>query len=300
MNYLSKVTTGKIKKPYNVLLYGVDGIGKSTWAANAPSPIFLGPEDGTNNLDVARFNDINSWDNATACLAELFQQDHKYKTLVIDTIDWLEIFAWRKIIGMTGKNINTVNGGYGAGREDSKAMFIDFIKGCKMLREHKKMNIIFLAHSDIENFTKQNLNETYQRYSLKLDKKVNSIFREYSEDVLFATFKAYAKKEDSGPVKTFGDGVRVVYTERRPAFDAKNRNGLPFEMSLDWNDYALAVKTGEPESPKAINQRIEGMLSTVKNDDLKTKVSAAVLKAGNNAAQLGIIANRLQVRLGEA
>jgi hypothetical protein len=221
MSFLSTVTKGKIKKPNLVLLYGVDGIGKSTWAAQAPEPIFLGPEDGTNNLNVSRFSDIKSWQSVISALNELIDCQHSYKTLVIDTLDWLELMLWSNIIGSSGKNINTVNGGYGAGREEAKLCFKDMISSLNSLRESKKMNIILLAHSEVKPFADPRLNETYDRYELKLDKKSSALFREYCDDVLFSTFKAFVKKDDGKQAKTFSDGVRVVYTERRPAFDAK-------------------------------------------------------------------------------
>jgi len=293
------VTTGKVKKPVNVLLYGVDGIGKSTWASKAPSPIFLGPEDGTNNLDVARFNGITSWASAMDAANELMTADHPYQTLVIDTLDWMEILLFKNIIGKTGKNINTVNGGYGAGREDAKQQFLEFIERCSELRDHKKMNLIFLAHSEIENFTDPSLNEAYQRYALKLDKRTAGVFREFVDDVLFATYKMYVKKEDKGPTRTFGDGVRIVRTERRPAFDAKNRSGLPFEMALQWDDYLAHREKGEPESVEAIMQQIEGLLTTCKDQEFVELVRKTIANDPHNVAHLGAVANKLEVRLGE-
>lgn len=297
MNFLSKVTTGKIKKPYNVLLYGIDGIGKSSWAAKAPKPLFIGTEDGTNNLDVARFNGLRCFSDIMGALSELMAKDHGYKTIVLDTADWVEKMMWVEIVGASGKNINTWNGGYGAGREETKKRFMELTRGLSNLREHKGMNVIILAHSEIESFADPTLNETYNRHQLKMDKRVSSLLRENADDVLFATYKVYAKKEGSEPTKTYGDGVRVVYTERRPAFDASNRSGLPFEMALSFPEYESAVTIGEPESEEAVVQRLDGLLSTVTDIEFRDTVMKTIAKFKGNVPMLEQVANRLQVRL---
>lgn len=294
-----KITTGKIKKPHLVLLYGIDGVGKSTWASRAPAPIFLGPEEGTNNLDVSRFADIRSWSNIMSALAELKTENHSYQTLVFDTLDWMELMLWTKILGNSSKNINTVNGGYGAGRESAKKEFMDLIQQTSYLRNYKNMNIIFLAHSNIEMFNDPSLNESYNRYQMKLDWRVAGLMREYCDDVLFATFKAYIKKEESGPAKTFSDGVRVVFTERRPAHDASNRHGLPFEISLNWNEYIKAKDLGEPEKPEVLVRQIHGLLEGTTDEDLKKTVTGYVETYKNNAVYLSNLKNRVEVRLAK-
>ena len=298
MTMISKVTTGKIKMPPLVLLYGPDGIGKTTWASKATAAVFLGPEVGTNNLNVSRFTGVGSWLDNMNALQELATMEHNFKTVVVDTLDWLEHMCIRAIIGKSGKNLNTWGGGYGAGSEELRERFLQMIDKLNVLRSVKGMGVILLAHSQVKAFVDPNLNETYDRYELKLEKKSSALFREYCEDVLFGNYKEYAKKEKGErQTKTFSDGVRVVYTERRPAFDAKNRSGLPFEMSLDWGDYLRACDKGEPESKAAIMQRIEGLLSACTlGDDFKTKVTATINKHPDDVTHLGLVANRLQVR----
>ena len=45
MGLLSQIQTGKTRMPPRLLVYGTEGIGKSTLAASAPAaPRFTGPE----------------------------------------------------------------------------------------------------------------------------------------------------------------------------------------------------------------------------------------------------------------
>src|SRR5271165_6939092 len=89
-NFLKNVTKGKLKKPFTVLVYGVDGVGKTTFAAGAPNPIFIGQEHGSNNLDVSRGRAPKDFDEIVADLKELRDDQHDYKTVVLDSLDWME------------------------------------------------------------------------------------------------------------------------------------------------------------------------------------------------------------------
>lgn len=297
MKHLAGVTTGIIRRAALVFQYGIEGIGKSSWAAGAPSPIFLGPEEGTYNLNVSRFSNITSWDSAQSALNELIQEKHNYKTVVIDTVDWLELYLHKQIVGNSGKNINTVNGGYGAGRDEAKKQFVEMLDRLATIRD-KGINVLMLGHAEVETVNDPMLNSSYHKFQPKLDKRVSGVLREFCDDVLFATFKAYAKEQEKGMTKTFSDGVRVVYTEWRPAFYAKNRSGLPFEMALDWKEFVEYRERGQPNSIPQIMQRIDGLLTVVQDEDLKKKALETIEKNKTNAAMLEAIANRLEVRLG--
>lgn len=300
MSLTSRITTGIIESPYCVLLYGIEGIGKSSWAAKCPKPLYLDLEKGTKKKkNVGRITDIKTWDQAIETIDQIYEEDLDYKTLVIDTLDWLEGRALDKILKDTGKNLNTVLGGYGAGRAELTKMFRGLFDKLIAIKEDRGMHVVLLAHSQMKTKNDPELNESYDRYILKLDEKVAGVLKEFCDDVLFATYKTYVKKKDNEPAKTFGSGVRVVFSERRPAFDAKNRNGLPYEMPLEWADYEAAVQAGEPESAGAIRQRIDGLLSICKDAALKKTVIETIEKNPDDVSHLEAIANRLRVRLGD-
>ena len=298
MSFLSKVTTGKIKKPRMVLIYGPDGCGKSTFGAQAPSPIFLGSEEGTNNLDVARFPPVSKWSDIMASLNELSSEKHEYKTLVIDSLDWIEPLLYQHICDRYGvKSIELAAGGYGKGFSESLNEWIGFNKLLSKLRDEKKMNVILIAHAEITKFSDPNAQVEYDRFSLKLYKKSSSLFREFVDCVLFANFEVVAKK-DGTKTRAYGDGVRVMYTERRPGFDAKNRFGLPFSLPLSWHDFDKACDEDKSNSLPFLKTSINELASQL-DEELKKKVIETMEKAGDNIPQLEAIRNRVLIILGE-
>ena len=294
---LEKITRGVIKKPQLILIYSPDGVGKSTFGAQAPNPIFLGPEEGTNHLDVARFPSPKNWSEVLGAVDELIKEKHDFKTLVIDSADWIEPLLFQEICTRYGaKSIELAAGGYGKGYSESVTEWQKLAKSLARLRDERSMNIIIIAHSEINKFNDPSTQTEYDRFSLKLYKKASAFLREFVDCVFFANFEVYATK-DGDKQKHFGDGARVIYTERRPGFDAKNRMGLPFQIPLSWDDFIAAIP--DKKAPDAILSAINGMLLEVKDDDLKAKVNEAVQKAGKNIPQLEAILNRLSVRLAQ-
>lgn len=306
MTMLGKVTKGKVVAPHLLLLYGPDGIGKSTFGAGAPNPIFLGPEKGTMNLDVARFPSPNKWDDVIQAVDELGSSNHEFKTLVVDTLDWLEPLVYEKVCTDYGVNsIEKAAGGYGKGYREAFNTMVDFRERLSFIRETKKMNVILLAHSKVTTFEDPATEQGYNRYELKLQDSANvsmrSMWREYVDSVLFCNFETFSKGEGKS-ARGVSTRDRKMWTEREPAFDAKNRFGLPFEMNLDWTEYHNAVNSigvSEGEHPDKVRTRILTAVETNKiAGDLAKKVIESAQKA-KTTPQLYKIEKRLQTKLGE-
>jgi hypothetical protein len=300
---LAQVTKGKIVKPLLLLVYGADGVGKSSFAASAPAPIFFGPESGTDHLDVSRYPEPKTWAEVQAGLKDLATGDHDYKTLAIDSLDWIEPLLFAQIIkedAKGAKSIEQASGGWGKGYVEAESRWRDeFIEHLDTIRNQRKMNVVLIAHSEMIQFNDPQTQLSYKRYELKLHKRASALFREYVDAVLFGNYEAFVKKEkDERQAKIFGDGARVFHTERRPGFDAKNRYGLPFTLPLSWEAVAEAAVKGNPESPEAVKQRIEGLLSCITDKAVLDKMPALMAQAGDNVAQLSQIANRLAVLSG--
>jgi DNA polymerase III delta prime subunit len=300
MGMLSRVTTGKISRPHLVLIYGPDGIGKTTFGANAPKPVFLGAEQGTNFLDVARFPTPKNWGEVVDAIKELTTENHDYKTLVIDSLDWLEPMLFEQICKEHGaKSIELAAGGYGKGYTEAVERWIAFMKAINQLRETKGMNIILIAHSDTKTFNDAQLQITYERYQLKLHKNASPKFKEWVDSVLFCNYEVYTKKEGSA-VQAFGEGERKMWTEGRPGYDAKNRMGLPNCLPLSWEAYETAYKKAIEggEKPEHVINRIEDLLKNdAATDELRTKVVETVTKHATNLKQLQFIEQKLKERL---
>lgn len=291
---LNKVTKGKVKRPHLIIVFGVDGVGKTTFASQAPDPIFLGKEQGTDQLDVNRFPEPKTWSEVLQAIDELTTMSHQYKTLVIDSLDWIEPLLFKHICEEDEvKSIELAGGGYGKGYVVAVEKWHEFIDKVNKLRDVKKMHVIMIAHSEIITFNDPDSQMAYERYQMKLHKRANPVLREWVDAVLFANYKTFTKK-DGTRTKALGDGARVMYTERRPGYEGKNRYGLPPVMNFDWNDFINAVERGEPESPEAIISRIEGLKINLAPEIL-AKVVEQVEKSKTNATQLLQIENRLKV-----
>lgn len=304
MSKLNQVVKGRINRPVLVLVYGPDGVGKSSFGAKAPNPIFFGPETGTDHLDVTRYPQPNTWGEVLEGLDDLIKSPHDYRTLVVDSLDWIEPLLFQKIIsddGKGGRTIETVCGGYGKGYVEAEKKWKDeFIERTNILRHKRGMNIIFVAHSDVVNFPDPQSQTEYKRYELKLNKRASAKFREYVDAVLFATFRTFIKKDSlTNKVSTFGIGDRVMLTEKRPAYDAKNRYGLEHEIALDWDSLVAGIQKGMPASLPAIMEKIAGQVSMITDPELKKTVLATVEKAGQDVPTLIKIYERLAALQGE-
>jgi len=227
-----KVNKGRIKRPISCVAYGPDGVGKSTFAAGAPSPIFLGAEGGCYNLDVSRFDQPKNFSDAINNIKELIEEEHSFQTLVIDSLDWLEPMLWKDVCKEhNAENIELVHGGYGKGYTIALDRWHEMIRLIATLQEKRQMHFIAIAHSEIKAFHDPINNSSYDRFQLKLQPKAAALWREKMDAVLFCNYEVFTKTE-KGKTKAFGDGARLMFTERRPAFDAKNRYQLPFSLPL--------------------------------------------------------------------
>lgn len=289
MSKLSQVTKGKIHKPYNILIYGPEKVGKSTFAAGAPNPIFVGPEKGTANLDVSRYPEITTWPELISALDDLINSNHDYKTLVVDSLDWCEPMLFKDIVksDAKAKNIETALGGYGKGYVEATRRFVDeFLAHVDTLQHVKKMNVIFIAHAEVTNFSDPYLQTAYNKYDLKLHKRTASKFKEYVDAVFFAQYESFAKENDDG-IKTMATGERLLYTEHQPTFNAGNRFGLPHVIKMDFAEFDKLARSGNPNSKEAVLQTIESYLASVPEEIvIKTREIIANAKSVNELIPL--------------
>lgn len=295
MGMLDKVTTGKIKRPYLVLIYGPDGVGKTTFAADAPKTIFLGKESGSDNLDVARLPEPQSYSDIIAALDELRTADHPYQTLALDSLDWIEPMVWAAVCKEDGvASIEKVGGGYGKGYTEANAYWMKMMDRLRMLREAKGMHVIVIAHSQVKTFNDPNHQAPYDRYQLKLNEKAAGLWREFVDVVGFANYEVYTKTDASGKKsKAFGSGKRILYTQRMAAYDAKDRLGLPEEgITLSFAEFNSRASNQNPQVEQTLGHIRE--LVKLVPEDKRPVVEDSVLKAGANLTVLNKILNRLR------
>jgi hypothetical protein len=192
---LSKIVKGKIDAALRVLLYGVEGVGKSSWASQAPDPVYLCAESGTERLDVARLplpDGVRAWTWGLVreSVRVLGESEHGYKTFVVDTLDTIEPLLWAHICERDGKASIEAYGfgkGYIAALDEWRSWLADL----ERLRHERGMNIVFIAHSYVKPF-KNPEGEDYDRYELKLNIKAGGLVKEWVDDVLFAHYETFA------------------------------------------------------------------------------------------------------------
>ncbi|TXH17349.1 MAG: ATP-binding protein [Hyphomicrobiaceae bacterium] len=235
---LASITTGVRQKPPRIIIYGVRGVGKSTFAAGASAPIFVPTEDGLGVLDVASFPVAKSFDELMGNLDSLLTEDHDYRTVVVDSLDWAEKLIHEQIRKDEGEGIFT---NYGRGYVFAIAYFERLLKKLDELRDRKGMTIVVVAHTIVKRFQSPDV-EAYDRWELDLHQKSASVCEEWADVLGFATQRVFTIKGDADDrVRGTGTGERLLLLEERPSHAAKNRYSLPYELPLEYKALAKEI-----------------------------------------------------------
>lgn len=247
-----KITKGKRARAQKVVIYGTEGIGKSSLASQFPEPLFIDTEGSTDNMDVARLDKPTSWIMLNNQIAFIKANPTVCKTLVIDTIDWAESLCVDNLCAMHGKK-GIEDFGYGNGYVYAKEEMGRFLNKLQDLIEIG-INVVLTAHAQIRKFELPDEMGSYDKYELKLGKKTSSqtapLVKEWADLLLFCNYKTYLISQEKSTKKKAQGNQRVMYTEHNPAWDAKNRHGLPSELPLDYSSIAHIFKTEEKEEVK--------------------------------------------------
>lgn len=286
-----KITSGKVKLPHLILIYGKDGVGKSTFAASMGSTLFIGPEDGTAELDVARWN-IKTLPDAHEALDWVLNATHSYTTIAIDSVDWLEPVVWEYVCKKHDWE-NIESPGYGKGHVAAQVEWARLRDKLSLIRDTKKLNVVLIGHALTKTFQDPQSNAAYDRFQVKLNEKTASMLREFVDSVLFATYDVFVKVEKGKTkAKAYGDGARVMYTEYRPAFDAKNRFRLPFQLPLSFEEYEKAIAEKSGERPEAIISSIKDLMKELP-EGTRANVEKKLIEFKDDKERLLILKNKV-------
>lgn len=241
---LSSIISGPQPTPPLVVVLGVPGVGKSTFASQAPNAVFIQTEDGLGSLNIKTFPLAQSWEDVNSQMDALFNEEHSFTTLVFDSLDWFERLIWAKVAH--DMKVTSIEGiPYGKGYAYAADRWEEFIKKCKRLRDEKNMMIVFTAHSDVINFDDPEKGR-YSRYNIKLHKAAAALVVEAVDAVFFANYDVTIRTEDLGfgnkKQRASGQGTRWLFTQERPAYIAKNRYSLPEQIPLDNNAWRIIAQ----------------------------------------------------------
>lgn len=245
------ITRGFVFKAQKVVVYGPEGIGKSTFAAKFPDPLFIDTEGSTNHMDVARLDRPTSWTMMLQQIKEIKATPGCCKTLVIDTIDWAEQLCVEHVCATYQKK-GIEEFGYGKGYIYAQEEFGRLLNLLQDIID-SGINIVLTAHTQIRKFEQPNESGSYDRYELKLGQKTSSktsaLVKEWADMVLFAKYKEFIVTV--GDKKKAQGGERVMYTTHHPNWDAKNRHSLPDELAFDYALIAYCIPNDTPGEAQA-------------------------------------------------
>lgn len=237
-----EITAGKIAGAQKVVLYGVEGIGKSTFAAQFPAPLFIDTEGSTSNMNVRRLPRPESWGMLLQEIewVRTHPAEAQCTTLVVDTADWAENLCMRHLCAQN-KWTSIETPGYGKGYIVLMEEFGRMLNALQMLIE-SGVNVVLTAHAMMRKFEQPDELGAYDRWELKLQKKTAPLVKEWADMLLFANYKTIVVKSDNKN-KAQG-GQRMMYTSHHHAWDAKNRHGLPDEVPFSFDSIRAHIVGG--------------------------------------------------------
>lgn len=243
------IIEGIEQRPLKTVIYGPEGIGKSTFASGYPNPLFIDTEGGTSSLNVRRIKCSKSWDELLEIVKEVYKNPSICKTLVIDSADWAEQLAIKQVCDKYRKSsIEEIP--YGKGYTYVQEEFSRLLSSLDELM-NVGINIVFTAHAKPRKFELPEEMGQFDKYEMKLSRQVAPVLKEWTDMLLFANYKIYVVTTDTGSKKAQG-GKRVMFTTHNPTFDAKNRFGLAEELDMSFSSIAHLFSNTTPEKGNTI------------------------------------------------
>lgn len=241
-----KITSGKVMRAQKVVIYGSEGIGKSTLAAQFPNPLFIDTEGGTAQLDVRRIEKPGSFDGLVSTVNEVAADPSICKTLILDTADWAEQMC---IMGVCAKykKSGIEDFGYGKGYTYLAEEYSQLLNAFDAVIA-AGIHVVITAHAKMRKFEQPDEMGAYDRWEMKLSKQVAPLLKEWCDLLMFCNYKTIVVATKNDTKKAQG-GKRIIHTTHHPCWDAKNRHGLPDEIDLDYSNIAHLFDTAAPVAP---------------------------------------------------
>ncbi len=243
------IITGKVNRAVKTVIYGTEGVGKSTLAAQFPNPLFIDVEGGTSQMDIRRIAKPQTWEELLTDVNEVAKTPDICGTLVLDTADWAETLCVGFVCSKYKQN--SIEGfGYGRGytylsEEWSRLMAaFDTVIAAGI-------NVTIIAHARQRKVELPDQTGSFDHWEMKVSKQVAPLLKEWADLLLFLNYRTFVVTTENNSKKATG-GKRTMFTSHSPVWDAKNRHNLPEELDLDFEGIAHIFSKADPEAPAPI------------------------------------------------
>ncbi len=274
--------------PIRAVVYGADGVGKSTFCSGAPGAVFIAVEDGLDNIDTMSVPTPSSWTSILESVDALISDD-RCKTIVLDSLDFAEQMLWSHIVAThtdeKGRKVRDIEGfGYGKGYVAAASEWRVLIAALQRAGKAGK-HVLLTAHAHRKT-VKNPTGEDFEQMQIKLQERASGLFREWVHIVAFAELDiaTVTDKDDGGRTKGVFTGQRVLRTQPGAGYQGKARLTLPAKIPLDWNAFESAIKAGRPPSVDVLSHDIACLLSQLGDADVTSKCMAFLKSRGNSVA----------------
>lgn len=243
---LADIRRGRDDRPPRMIVYSAPKVGKSTFAAGAPDAVFLQTEEGLDALDVARIGMLSTFAEVLEGLQALAEEQHDFKTVVIDSADWLEPLVWQDVCDAHKvESIEKVGGGYGKGYLEADSRWKQVLSALDYLRQERGMACIVICHEQTTKVQPPD-GEAYDVCGLKLHKRAAALLHEWADVLGYARMRVKVQAEDLGFKKQHKRAIQVgdehqLVVANHPAYVTGNRYGITETLPLSWSAFADAL-----------------------------------------------------------
>ncbi len=274
--------------PIRAVIYGADGVGKSTLCAGAPNAVFIATEDGLDNIDARAIDPPSTWSGILEAVDALAADD-RCGTIVIDSLDWAEQMLWSWLVATRpnekGKKVADIEGyGYGKGYIAAATEWRVLMAALQRAGKAGK-HVLLTAHAQRKS-VKNPTGEDYEQMQIKLQERAASAFREWVHVVAFAELDiaTVTDKDDGNRTKGVFTGKRILRTQPSAGYQGKSRLTLPAKIPLDWRAFHEAIKAGRPLDVPTLAARLRTLLLDLDDGDVTSKCEVFLVERGKTVA----------------
>jgi len=279
------ISKGPLPAAVGCVIYGTEGVGKTTFASKAPGAVFIDTEGSTTHMDVARFSSPADLNDVITDIKYAEAHPDEVGTLVIDTVDSLEKLIFRAVCKEKGLT-NIEDMGYGKGYVYAKQKMQALLEELDKVKS-AGVHVILVCHSMIRKFELPDEMGSYDRYMLKLNEKnIAPLVKEWADLLLFVNYRTDIVTDSDGKTKKGKGGQkRIMYANHSACWDAKNRFGLPDELPFDFDQVAQIFGKTEPRPIQAEAEKPVERVPAKAVVETADKVPEPVKKSGKKKAE---------------